>query len=76
MAKQTNKPKTTDEWNALAAAAADAAGVCQVKGLIPGVTNNGHTYALGETFPMERSLAAAHAEAGQVEIVAGAGNSR
>jgi hypothetical protein len=43
---------------------------CQVTALIEAVSNNGHVYAKGDTFPMEATVAAAHIRAGQVSLAA------
>ena len=47
-----------------------APGEVLVTAKIDGVSNHGKTFAKGATFPMERSLAEAHAKAGQVDIAA------
>jgi len=40
-----------------------------VRAAIDKVRDNGHTYMTGDVFHMEMSLAAAHVDAGQVELV-------
>lgn len=49
-----------------------ASGDVRVVARVNGVTNNGQVYAKGQSFAMERSMAEAHAKAGQVEMAAAA----
>ena len=64
------------ELTAAANKAADEKGMVTVRALpiqhgnrIVGPTNNGHTYAPGDVFPMHMHLVPRHALEGQVEIV-------